>query len=98
MNNHIISMKSRNEYLHNIIQPDYLRARTNKDKKKQNQLLDDAQKSTVLNRKCLLEKLNPNSNLDTKAKQRKKKDTKDKKHPHVHPLGVRGEDVRREKR
>ncbi len=66
-------MKSRNEYLHNVIRPAYLSARAKKDKKKQSQLLDEAQKNTGLNRKYLLEKLKPKSNLDTKPEQRKKR-------------------------
>ncbi len=65
-------MKSRNEYLRNVIRPAYLRAKAQK-KKEQSRLLGEAKKNTGLNRTYLIEKLKPNSSLDTKAKQRKGK-------------------------
>ncbi len=41
-----------------------------KDTKEQSRLLDDAQKNTGINRKYLLEKINPKSNLDTKPEMK----------------------------
>lgn len=64
-----MNMQTRNEYLQEV-RSEYLKS---KSKKKRSGLLDEAQKITKLNRKYLLEKLKPKSNLDTKPQHRKKK-------------------------
>ncbi len=71
-----MSMKSRNEYLRNVVRPAYLRARVNKDKKEKTKLLDEAVKNTGLDRTYLLEKLKPKSNLDKSKSERKKRKQK----------------------
>ena len=64
-----MNMSSRNQYLLEV-RPEYLKT---KSKKIRSSLLDEAEKRTKLNRKYLLEKLKPRSNLDIIAKHRKKK-------------------------
>jgi beta-lactamase class A len=74
-NNNInnISMSSRNEYLKKIVRPRYLQAIVCKDKKEKGKLLNEAERITGLNRKYLLEKLKPKSNLDKIESEKKKR-------------------------
>lgn len=62
-------MRSRNEYLKEV-REEYLKIRGKKQKGK---LLDESEKITGLNRKYLMEKLKPKSNIDNKPEQRKKR-------------------------
>ncbi len=71
MSQHTMTMTSRNEYLKEVVRPQYLKARANKDKKKQSELLTEAQEATGLSRKYLLEKLRPKSNLDRDETERR---------------------------
>jgi len=65
----MMDMYSRNQYLKEI-RKEYLKT---KSKKKKGELLDEAEKRTGLNRKYLMEKLKPKSNLDKDKSQRKKR-------------------------
>lgn len=69
-------MSSRNEYLKKIVRPKYLQAVACKDKKEKSRLLAEAARITGLNRKYLLEKLKPRSNLDKLKEQRKRRKQK----------------------
>ena len=62
-------MYSRNQYLKEL-RNDYLKT---KSKKKRGELLDEAKRRTKLNRKYLMDKLKPLSNLDKDNFQRKKR-------------------------
>jgi len=62
-------MQSRNQYLLEL-RIEYLKT---KSKKKRGALLDEAQKRTKLNRKYLIDKLKPKSNLDKLLSERKKR-------------------------
>lgn len=64
-----MDMQSRNQYLVEI-RREYLR---NKGRKKRGELLDEAEKRTRLNRKYLMDKLKPKSNLDKDRSQRKRR-------------------------
>ena len=64
-----MNMQSRNQYLLEV-RPEYLKT---KSKKIRSSLLDEVEKRTKLNRKYLLEKLKPKSNLDIIAQHRKKR-------------------------
>jgi hypothetical protein len=64
-----MDMYSRNQYLLGL-RTEYL---ITKSKKKRGELLDEAEKRTKLNRKYLIEKLKPKSNLDKNRSQRKKR-------------------------
>ena len=63
-----MDMYSRNQYLKEL-RSEYLKTKLKKEKGK---LLDEAVKRTGLNRKYLMEKLKPKSNLDTDRTQRKR--------------------------
>lgn len=65
-----MDMHSRNQYLKEL-RSEYLKTRS---KKKRGELLDEAEKRTKLNRKYLMEKLKPRSNLDNLPNERKKKE------------------------
>ena len=65
----MMNMQSRNQYLLEL-RTEYLKTRT---KKARGTLLDEAAKRTKLNRKYLMEKLKPKSNLDKDNSQRKKR-------------------------
>lgn len=65
----MMNMQSRNQYLLEL-RTEYLRTRS---KKGRGRLLDEAAKRTRLNRKYLMEKLKPKSNLDKNPAQRKKR-------------------------
>ncbi len=69
-------MESRNEYLKKIVRPKYLQAVACKDKKEKSRLLSEAVRITGLNRKYLLEKLKPKSDLDKLKSERKKRKQK----------------------
>jgi len=62
-------MYSRNQYLKEL-RKEYLKIKLKKEKGK---LLDEAEKRTGLNRKYLIEKLKPKSNLDKDKSQRKRR-------------------------
>lgn len=64
-----MDMYSRNQYLKEL-RKDYLKTKSKKEKSK---LLDEAEKRTKLNRKYLMEKLKPKSNLDKRKEDRKKR-------------------------
>lgn len=64
-----MDMQSRNQYLKEL-RTEYLKT---KSKKTRGELLDEAQKRTKLNRKYLMAKLKPKSNLDKDKSQRKKR-------------------------
>jgi len=64
-----MDMYSRNQYLKEL-RTEYLRT---KSKKKRGELLDEAEKRTNLNRKYLMDKLKPKSNLDKDKSQTKKR-------------------------
>ncbi|MEK7665071.1 MAG: hypothetical protein AAB361_02945 [Patescibacteria group bacterium] len=64
-----MDMQSRNQYLLEL-RTEYLKTKL---KKKRGELLDEAKKRTKLNRKYLMEKLKPKSNLDKPITERKKK-------------------------
>ena len=65
----MMDMYSRNQYLKEI-RSEYLKTKSKKEKGK---LLDEAEKRTGLNRKYLMEKLKPKSNLDKDKSQRKRR-------------------------
>lgn len=62
-------MQSKNQYLR-VLRGEYLKTKSKKDKGK---LLDEAEKRTGLNRKYLVRKLRPKSNLDKTLGMRKKR-------------------------
>lgn len=64
-----MDMYSRNQYLKEL-RKEYLKTQSKKEKGK---LLDEAEKRTGLNRKYLMEKLRPKSNLDKDKTQRKRR-------------------------
>lgn len=64
-----MNMQSRNQYLLEV-RPEYLKT---KSKKVRSGLLDEAEKRTKLNRKYLMDKLKPKSNLDILVSQKKKR-------------------------
>lgn len=63
-------MRSRNQYLKEL-RAEYLKT---KSKKRRGELLDEAEKRTKLNRKYLMDKLKPKSNLDKLVSERKKRE------------------------
>jgi hypothetical protein len=65
----MMDMYSRNQYLKEL-RSEYLKTESKKEKGK---LLDEAEKRTNLNRKYLIEKLKPKSNLDQDRTQRKRR-------------------------
>jgi len=65
----MMDMYSRNQYLKEI-RSEYLKTKSKKEKGK---LLDEAEKRTGLNRKYLIEKLKPKSNLDKDRSQRRRR-------------------------
>jgi len=65
----MMNMQSRNQYLKEL-RSEYLKT---KPKKGRSGLLDEAEKRTGLNRRYLMEKLKPKSNLDKDKAQRKKR-------------------------
>ena len=65
-----MDMNSRNQYLKEL-RSEYLRTRA---KKKRGELLDEAEKRTGLNRKYLMDKLKPKSNLDKDKLQKRRRD------------------------
>ena len=65
----MMNMTSRNQYLKEL-RSEYLKT---KSKKRRGELLDEAIKRTKLNRKYLIEKLKPKSNLDKTPLERKKR-------------------------
>jgi len=65
----MMNMQSRNQYLVEL-RIEYLRIKL---KKKRSELLDEAEKRTQLNRKYLMDKLKPKSNLDKLVSERKKR-------------------------
>lgn len=64
-----MDMQSRNQYLIEL-RTEYLKT---KSRKKRGELLNEAAKRTKLNRKYLMDKLKPKSNLDKDKSQRKKR-------------------------
>ena len=66
----MMDMKSRNQYLKEL-RTEYLRT---KSKKKRGELLNEAEKRTKLNRKYLMEKFKPKSNLDKLPSERKRRE------------------------
>lgn len=64
-----MDMQSRNQYLVEV-RTEYLR---NKSRKVRGELLDEAEQRTKLNRKYLMDKLKPKSNLDKLASEKKKR-------------------------
>lgn len=66
------NMQSRNDYL-KTLREDYLRI---KFKKERGKLLDEAEKRTKLDRKVIIKKLRPKSNLNTLKTERKKRKQK----------------------
>ncbi len=66
-----LSMPTRNEYLKKHIRSRYLKAVTEKNKREKTELLNKAEEVTGLNRKYLMEKLKPKSNLDKKEDGRR---------------------------
>lgn len=67
----MMDMHSRNQYLKEL-RAEYLKT---KSKKQKGRLLDEAEKRTKLNRKYLMEKLKPKSNLDKLPTERKRRKT-----------------------
>src|SRR3989344_5559226 len=65
----MMNMQSRNQYLLEL-RTEYLKT---KSKKGRGRLLDEASKRTRLNRRYLMEKLKPKSNIDKDGSQRKKR-------------------------
>lgn len=65
----MMDMHSRNQYLKEL-RKEYLKS---KSKKKKGELLDEAVRRTKLNRKYLIRKLRPKSNLDRQREDRKKR-------------------------
>lgn len=66
----MMNMQSRNQYLKEL-RTEYLKT---KSRKIRGALLDEAEKRTALNRKYLMDKLKPKSNLDKIVSERKKRD------------------------
>lgn len=66
----MMNMQSRNQYLVEL-RTEYLRTKL---KKKRGELLTEAAKRTKLNRKYLMDKLKPKSNLDKLASERRKRE------------------------
>jgi len=66
----MMNMQSRNQYLKEL-RTEYLKT---KSKKKRGELLNEAKKRTKLNRKYLVDKLKPRSNLDKIVSERKKRE------------------------
>jgi len=64
-----MDMYSRNQYLREL-RKEYLKTKSKKEKSK---LLDEAEKRTKLDRKYLIKKLRPKSNLDKRKEDRKKR-------------------------
>ena len=64
-----MNMQSRNQYLKEL-RKDYLKTRSKKEKGK---LLTEAEKRTELERKYLIKKLRPKSNLDKRKEEKKKR-------------------------
>ena len=64
----MMNMQSRNQYLKEV-RTEYLRTKL---KRKRGELLNEAEKRTNLNRKYLMDKLKPKSNLDKLASEKKK--------------------------
>ncbi|OIO47313.1 MAG: hypothetical protein AUJ32_03185 [Parcubacteria group bacterium CG1_02_40_82] len=64
-----MDMQSRNQYLKEL-RSEYLKTKFKKEKGK---LLNEAEKRTGLERKHLIKKLKPKSNLDRKKEDRKKR-------------------------
>lgn len=67
-----MDMPSRNQYLKDL-RKEYLKTKV---KKKRGELLDEAEKRTKLNRKYLIAKLKPKSNLDKLPQEQKKRKRK----------------------
>lgn len=65
-----MDMQSRNQYLKEL-RAEYLKT---KSRKIRGALLDEAEKRTMLNRKYLMDKLKPKSNLDKLVSERKKRE------------------------
>jgi hypothetical protein len=65
----MMNMQSRNQYLLEV-RTDYVKM---KSKKERGRLLDEAVTRTMLNRKYLMEKLKPKSNLDIQPHERKRR-------------------------
>lgn len=65
----MMNMQSRNQYLKEL-RSEYLKT---KSKKGRGALLDESQRRTKLNRKYLIDKLKPKSNLDKLSSERKKR-------------------------
>ena len=65
----MMNMQSRNQYLKEL-RSEYLKTKL---KKERGTLLDEAAKRTKLNRKYLMEKLKPKSNMDKDKSQGKKR-------------------------
>jgi len=65
----MMTMQTRNEYLKEL-RSEYLQT---KDKREQSRLLNEAEKRTDLERKYLIKKLKPKSNLDKHPSERKKR-------------------------
>jgi hypothetical protein len=68
-NHPTMDMYSKNQYLKEL-RREYLKT---KSKREKGRLLDEAEKRTGLNRKYLMEKLRPKSNLDKRKDERKKR-------------------------
>jgi hypothetical protein len=65
----MMNMQSRNQYLIEL-RTEYLKTKLRKER---SELLDEAEKRTTLNRKYLMDKLKPRSNLDNSVSQRKRR-------------------------
>lgn len=66
----MMNMQSRNQYLVEL-RTEYLKS---KSRKRRGELLDEAEKRTKLNRKYLMDKLKPKSNLDKLPQDKKKRE------------------------
>ena len=66
----MMDMKSKNQYLQEL-RTEYLKT---KSKKKRGELLNEAIKRTKLDRKHLIVKLRPKSNLDSLPSERKRRE------------------------
>ena len=66
----MMDMQSRNQYLVEL-RTEYLK---NKSRKARSSLLTEAEKRTQLNRKYLMDKLKPKSNLDKLVSEKKKRE------------------------
>ena len=64
-----MNMQSRNQYLETI-RTEYLKTKSKLDR---SQLLNEVTKRTGLDRKYLIKKLRPKSNIDNNPRQRKKR-------------------------